>query len=122
MIGWGYNGPGDPCGCHPCLRTEIHDNSRLELCNGVHAEEDAIVRACKAGYGEELNGATIIHIRLKNGAVPYETEPSCPPCAARILRYGLAYVVLAYNAGAKLYSVKDFVFLSREYHLAVKTF
>lgn len=63
IIGSGYNKPTLEELCYPCVRENIHDNSRVELCSAIHAEWEAILNADR----ESLKGSTLYHIRAKEG-------------------------------------------------------
>ncbi len=45
IIGRGHNQVTLDEYCNPCIREDIHDNSRVELCSAIHAEQAALMDA-----------------------------------------------------------------------------
>ncbi|MCL2741893.1 MAG: cytidine/deoxycytidylate deaminase family protein [Oscillospiraceae bacterium] len=85
ILSTGYNGA--PSGCRHCdevgcvrMEGEIPSGERVELCRGLHAEQNAIVQA--AYSGTSVNGATI-----------YVTNQPCSLCAKLIINAGIVKVV-----------------------------
>ena len=103
IISTGYNKPQkQKYGC--CLRETIKDNSRVELCNAVHAEDMAI------GYADnsksQLRGARMYHIKVKNGKPMPSGKPSCTMCSKMIQEMGLEFV-LWHEHGYVLYEPEE---------------
>jgi len=92
--------------CTPCIRENIHDNSLVERCFAIHAEQMALINAkC------ELRGATMYHVKLKNGKrVPIEM-PTCTVCNRMIKEAGVYFVCLQKEGYVK-YSPEEIVNLS----------
>lgn len=81
VITWGYNGAlrGEPH-CTTCAREGIPSGQRLDLCRGMHAEQNAIdIAAC---WGKATRGATL-----------YLTHYPCSSCAKSIVHAGIDKVV-----------------------------
>jgi len=112
-IGEGCNNPPHGRICDICLRENIQDNSRIELCYAVHAEQNAIINALKEGYS--LEGSRLYHVKIKNGEKRVSGEPSCTMCSKLILETGISEVVLLYKDGFGLYSAEEFNDKSFEY-------
>ncbi len=111
IISKGYNKPmKDDC----CLRERIKDNSHVELCNAVHAEDMAI------GYSdnskEQLKGARMYHIKLKNGEMMPSGKPSCTMCSKLVQLMGLEFV-LWHEEGYTIYQPEEFNEMSFDYFL-----
>lgn len=82
----GYNGaPGGLAHCEVvgCIRDKngVPSGERVELCRGLHAEQNAILQA--ALYGVSIEGATI-----------YSTTHPCIVCAKMIINAGMKEVVI----------------------------
>ena len=114
ILGIGYNSPVPDNFCNPCMRQDIKGHTYLELCNSVHAEENAILCALKKHH--ILRGAHLYHARMKNNEVVRKNIPSCTTCSRLILHEGLEGVVLIQEEGFALYSAEEFNRLSYEYH------
>jgi len=62
MLCTGYNGAAhglEHCDEVGCLRDKLHIRpaERIEICRGIHAEQNALVQA--AGFGINVHGATL---------------------------------------------------------------
>ena len=81
VITWGYNGAlrGEPH-CTECARANIPSGQRLDLCRGIHAEQNAIDVAAR--HGKATKGATL-----------YLTHYPCSSCAKSIVQSGIAVLV-----------------------------
>ncbi|MFH1638005.1 MAG: deaminase [Candidatus Woesearchaeota archaeon] len=112
VIGEGWNGPLEEI-CNKCLREDIKDDSRTELCRGMHAEQRAIINALKESHS--LEGSTIYLIRLKNGIQKPEKGPSCSHCSKMMLETGVKEFVEVEKEGIALYTAEEFYKLSMEY-------
>ncbi len=112
IIGRGYNKPTIDYLCNPCIREEIRDNSRVELCSAIHAEQMAILDALKRG--ESLEGSTLYHVKVKNREMKPSGPPSCTVCSRLILESGVSEVVLWHREGYAVYTAEEFNRLSFE--------
>lgn len=123
IIGAGYNKPTNEKWCTPCIRENIHDNSRLELCSANHAEIMAIFDALKKGGS--LEGSVMYHIKVKNGEMARSGPATCTFCSRLILESGIKEFVLwhrknfrqGYEQGYYVYTAEEFNELSFEYFL-----
>lgn len=83
----GYNGPphGVPhCDSVGCLRAKLKlvAGERIEICRGIHAEQNALVQAAAFGIG--VRGATL-----------YCTHEPCITCTKMLLNAGIGLFVVA---------------------------
>ena len=113
IIGEGWNTPVPDVECDPCLREDIHDNGRVELCHAVHAEVNAILDAL--GKHRDIRGAVMYHARIKNGVIKRTNTPSCTGCSRVVERVGLEGFVLIHEQGYAFYPADEFNRLSYEY-------
>jgi len=118
IVGKGYNKVTIEELCDPCIREEIKDNSRVELCSAIHAEQMAIIDA--VNKGESLDGSRMYHIKVKNGEMRKSGKPSCTICSREILESGIAEFVLWHKEGYTLYDSKELNELSFKYFLEKK--
>jgi len=112
MIGKGHNKPTLENLC--CMREEITDNGRVELCTAIHAEQMAMIDA--ANHGFILNGGRMYHIKTKKGQMVPSGEPSCTVCSRLIYEAGLEFV-LWHKEGYAIYDPKELNELSYRYFL-----
>ncbi len=92
--------------CNPCIREEIHDNSLVERCYAIHAEQMALIHA-----KEDLESAIMYHVKLKHGKrVPIES-PTCTVCNRMIKEAGVYFVCLQ-EEGYVIYSPNEIVEIS----------
>ncbi len=115
IIGRGYNKPTLLELCDPCIRRDINDKSRVELCSAIHAEQMAILDAVNSG--RSLKGARLYHIKVENGGIKPSDDISCTVCSRIILVSGIEEVVLWHTAGYAVYGAEEFNRLSFEYFL-----
>jgi len=87
MLCTGYNGA--PAGMKHCIelgcmREElgIPSGERIEICRGIHAEQNALVQA--AAFGISVNGATL-----------YCTHEPCITCTKMLVNAGIRTFVVA---------------------------
>ena len=113
ILGMGYNNLIDREDCDPCLREDINDNSKAELCYAVHAEQDAIFNALEKH--NDLKGSRIYHIKVKDGKMEPSEDISCTVCSRIVLRTGISEFVLLQKKGIAVYDSKEFNKLSFEY-------
>lgn len=83
----GYNGAphGLPhCAQVGCLRDKlkIPEGERIEICRGIHAEQNALVQA--AAFGINVSGATL-----------YCTHSPCITCSKMLINAGIREFVIA---------------------------
>jgi len=85
ILATGYNGA--PVGCRHCEETgclrqklNVPSGERHELCRGIHAEQNAIVQAAKAGTS--IDGSTI-----------YVSAQPCVICAKLLINSGIIRIV-----------------------------
>lgn len=82
----GYNGAPARirhCDESGCLRERMHipAGERIEICRGIHAEQNAIVQA--AAFGISINGAVL-----------YCTHEPCVTCAKMLVNAGVSTFVV----------------------------
>ena len=82
----GYNGA--PSGIEHCLdrgclreKLGIPSGERIEICRGVHAEQNALIQAAK--FGISVNGATL-----------YCTHKPCITCTKMLINAGIKRIVV----------------------------
>ncbi|HPB17968.1 MAG TPA: cytidine/deoxycytidylate deaminase family protein [Clostridia bacterium] len=85
ILATGYNGA--PVGCRHCEETgclrqklNVPSGERHELCRAIHAEQNAIVQAAKAGTS--IDGSTI-----------YVSAQPCVICAKLLINSGIIRIV-----------------------------
>jgi deoxycytidylate deaminase len=75
--------------CNPCIREDIHNNSLVERCYAIHAEQMALINA-----KYDLEGSTMYHVKIKDGKrVPIEI-PTCTVCNRMLKEAGIYFVCL----------------------------
>lgn len=94
VLATGYNGaPTGLAHCSEvgCLRERlgIPSGERVEMCRGLHAEQNALVQAVR--YGISLEGAVI-----------YCTNQPCVTCAKMLINAGIVKVIYKYPYPDKL--------------------
>lgn len=113
VIGKGHNKVTYSQFCHPCIREGIHNNSRVEMCAAIHAEQMAIIDACN--HGRPVKGATMYHVKVKDGVIkPSKGGPSCTVCSRMIFEAGIKFVMKE-ERGIICYEPEEFNCLSFEY-------
>jgi len=115
IIGRGHNKVTIEKLCNPCIREGIKDNSRVELCPALHAEQIAIFDALRKG--KDLEGSRIFHIKVKDGRIMPSEDVSCTVCSRLVLEAGIGEFVLLDKNGLALYSTEEFNRKSFEYFL-----
>jgi dCMP deaminase len=118
VIGGGYNDVTIESLCNPCIREEIKDDSRVELCSAVHAEHVAIIDALKKG--NSLEGSIMYHVKIKDGYIKPCGPPSCTMCSREILKAGISEFVIWHKEGYASYSAKEFNEVSFQHFLKNK--
>jgi tRNA(Arg) A34 adenosine deaminase TadA len=106
IIGEGWNTPVPDVECDPCLREDIHDNSRVELCHSIHAEVNSILDAL--GKGRDVRGGVMYHARIKDGRLKRSNTPSCTGCSRFVQHVGLEGFVLIQETGYAFYTAEEF--------------
>lgn len=115
IIGKGYNKVTLQPLCEPCIREKIEDNSRVELCSAIHAEQLAILDAIKNNFS--LANSTMYQIKLKNGEMRQSGKPSCTVCSRIIQESGIKEFVLLHTSGYVAYTSEELNELSFRYFL-----
>jgi dCMP deaminase len=115
IIAYGYNGAPNDRVCDPCIRGDIADNSKTELCYAIHAEQRAILNALKDGH--DLTGSRLYHIKVKNGEVIPSDDISCTLCSRLILESGVAEMALLHTTGLTVYDAEEYNNLNYDYFL-----
>lgn len=93
-----------------CLRDKlgIPHGQRYELCRSVHAEQNAIINAARAGVSL-LGGDMYIYGSAPGSAAPISAFP-CYICKKMIVNCGLDRIVCsAADGGAKVFRVEDWI-------------
>lgn len=115
IIGKGFNKVTLEKFCDPCIRENIRDNSRAELCSALHAEQVAILDALKKG--KSLEGSRMFHVKVKDGEIRPSEDVSCTVCSRLVLEAGISEFVLLNKKGFVLFDSKEFNEKSFEYFL-----
>lgn len=93
-----------------CLRDRLHipHGQRYELCRSVHAEQNAIINAARAGVSL-LNGDMFIYGSDPKTGQPIEAFP-CFICKKMIINAGLRRVVCSSSEGnLEIFMVDDWI-------------
>lgn len=98
--------------CNPCIRENIKDNSHVELCSAIHAEQMALLKV----NNKLLKDARMYQIKVKDGEMKPSGKPSCTVCSRMIYEAGIEFV-LWHKEGYAVYSPEEFNKLSFEYFL-----
>lgn len=98
--------------CNPCIRESIKNNSRVELCSAIHAEQMALINALKRGYS--IKDSIMYHIKVKDGKMAPSGKLSCTVCSRIILEANIE-IVFWQKQGYILYSPEEFNRLSFDY-------
>lgn len=108
IIGHGYNTPipGNK-ECNPCLRENIHDNGRIELCHALHAEHVTVDRALELGI-DDFRGSVMYHARLKKGIIALDNTPTCTHCSRLIRHKGIEGFVMKQGDNHVYYDAEKF--------------
>ncbi len=114
IIGAGNNEVTLPELCNPCIREDIRDNSHIELCSAVHAEQMVLLQAKGS-----LEGSVMYHVKLKDGKMVPSGKPSCTVCSRMLHKAGVS-LVLWHEEGYFIYSPEELNRLSFEYVLGRK--
>lgn len=114
VIGRGYNKVTLKKVCNPCIREEVHNNSRVELCSAIHAEQMAIIDV--VNKRKSLKGTIMYHVKIKNGKIVPVGDLSCTVCSRILCEAGIKFVLL-HNDGYVLYEPKELNRLSFNYFL-----
>jgi len=117
-LGKGHNKVTDEKYCNPCIREHIKDNSRVELCSAIHAEQMAILEAARHCKNFDLSDSRLYHIKVKNGKMVPSGKPSCTVCSRLIVGSGISEVVLWHPEGYAIYDAEEFNELSFKYCLS----
>ncbi|MGZ5498777.1 MAG: deoxycytidylate deaminase [Candidatus Aminicenantales bacterium] len=93
-----------------CLRDKlgIPHGQRYELCRSVHAEQNAIINAARAGVSL-LGGDMYIYGNAPDTAVPISAFP-CYICKKMLINCGLKRVVCSMaDGGLMIFQVEDWI-------------
>jgi deoxycytidylate deaminase len=110
IIGRGHNQVTIDDFCNPCIREDIKDNSKVELCSAAHAEYVGIVDALRKV--SSLKGFVMYHIKVKDGEMRPSGKPSCTTCSREIVIAEISAVVIWHLEGYAIYRAKEFNELS----------
>ena len=121
IVATGYNGaPRKVRDCYEigvCLRRKlkIPSGEKYEICRSVHAEQNCIINAARAGVSI-LNGTMYqVGFRVVNGKEKLVTAYPCFICKKMIINAGLEkYVGMREDGSFKVYYIKDWVAEWRE--------
>lgn len=112
IIGRGYNKATREELCNPCVRENIKDNSRVELCSAIHAEQMAIIDAVNGQ--KPLKGSRMYHVKVKSGEPRPSGKPSCTVCSRIICEAGIDFT-LWHEDGYVVYDPEEINRLSFDY-------
>jgi dCMP deaminase len=101
-----------------CLRDRlgIPHGQRYELCRSVHAEQNAIINAARAGVSL-LGGDMFIYGSTPEGDKPIDALP-CFICKKMIINAGLNRIVCSTEqGGTKIFRVEDWAMEWREHDI-----
>lgn len=101
--------------CNPCIRENIKDNSRVELCSAIHAEQMALLNV----KNRLLKDAKMYHIEVKDGKMKPSGNPSCTVCSRMIYEAEIEFV-LWHEKGYAVYGPEEFNKISFDYFLKNK--
>jgi len=93
-----------------CLRDKLKvpHGQRYELCRSVHAEQNAIINAARAGVSL-LGGDIYIHGSAQGSDLPIDAFP-CFICKKMIINAGLEQVICSTaDGGMKIFCVEDWI-------------
>jgi dCMP deaminase len=93
-----------------CLRDKlaIPHGQRYELCRSVHAEQNAIINAARAGVSL-LGGDMYIYGSAPGGSAPISAFP-CYICKKMLINCGLGRVVCSTaDGGAQIFRIEDWI-------------
>jgi len=113
IISTGYNGaPRKTKDCFEhgnCLREKlgVASGERYELCRSVHAEQNAIINAARAGVSL-LNGNIYIYGEKVSTGKPLNTYP-CFICKKMLINAGLNKVICSTEKKIEIYNISDWV-------------
>jgi deoxycytidylate deaminase len=115
IIGEGCNTPVPNKPCSPCRREKVKGHTLLELCNSIHAENNAFLDALR--HGHSIKGARMYHARInRDGSIRVVEGPKCTSCSRLVLHLELEGFVLFQEQGYVFYDAEEFNRLSFEYH------
>lgn len=116
VIGRGYNKATFLQTCNPCVRENITDKTKVELCSAIHAEQMAILDALKKEHN--LEGSRMYHNKVKNNKVEPVGAPCCTVCSRLVLESGISEFVLWHEEGYAIYDAKEFNEISFQYFIS----
>ena len=92
--------------CSPCIREDIRNNSQVEKCYAIHAEQTALINA-----KTDLTDTIMYHVKIKNGKRIPIGIPSCTVCNRMIKEAGVYFVTLQ-KEGYVIYPPEEIVNIS----------
>ena len=101
--------------CNPCIRENIKDNSHVELCSAIHAEQITLLKV----DSRLLKNARMYQIKVKDGEMRQSGKPSCTVCSRMIYEAGIEFV-LWHKEGYAVYGPEELNKISFEYFLKNK--
>lgn len=110
IISTGYNGHArgtrNCCDLKICLRENAKPNEKIDNCQVVHAEVNAVLNVARTGLAKTLGSTMYLHFeRLDSQDAPY-TKP-CERCMQVIINSGISKVVnlIIDRKGARKYTI-----------------
>lgn len=124
IISTGYNGaPRKTQDCYErgsCLRRilKIPSGTRYELCRSVHAEQNAIINAARAGVSILGGDMYLFGYKAHNGGRELTGALPCYICKKMLINAGLNRIVCCKKGGGyRIFKVKDWVKNWQKYDL-----
>lgn len=109
VLGFGNNGPIKPDRCQ--------DQSCFAVCGlrAIHAER----RALMSVVGQDLEGASMLHVKVSNGQIMASGDLSCEDCSGFLLRahrrgIGLREFILPQENGLIAYTIPEMDRITRQ--------
>jgi dCMP deaminase len=112
IVSTGYNGaPRKTKDCFErgfCLRDKLNvpHGQRYEVCRSVHAEQNAIINAARAGVS--VFGGDMYLYSEETGKNKIDAYP-CFFCKRMVINAGLERVIAATKNGYRIFKIKDWV-------------
>lgn len=115
IIARGYNHKINKKACDECLRKKynLHKGENVEICYGIHAEQDAILNALNEGI--DITRGVIYIVAIKKGKKRIHKFPYCTVCS-RIMAKTKLKGIFHYTEDKLIYYTPD-----EDFELAFKT-